>query len=251
MLRLDPNYKQEALDRQAILASFGWLIAQANLLGFTTYNDLTYPLSTQTIITNGQLWSFYAYQLNTIAILGDLVHTNPKRNVCWRTPELKLYEEIRDGKIVGLNDDVLKTLIKFYGNVPEVRVGVDMKPYLSKNKQVLALTEAESIYNYNVNFFQVSADYEDNEKRVWLENLYKFVSSNRPRHYQVPEIYSWEKIYKIDHKTRPMDKRRRFFELFEKPFNRTLDQAPANYVPRALRPDLPRHKGRYKNTYWP
>lgn len=145
MLRLDPTYKQEALDRQAILASFGWLIAQANLLGFTTYNDLTYPLSTQTIITNGQLWSFYAYQLNTIAILGDLVHTNPKRNVCWRTPELKLYEEIRDGKIVGLNDDVLKTLIKFYGNVPEVRVGVDMKPYLSKKEKVRVLTQEESI----------------------------------------------------------------------------------------------------------
>lgn len=136
MCILDPNYKQEALDRQGILASFGWLFGQANFLGFTTYNDLTYPLSTQTIITNGQLWSFYAYQMNTITILGDLVHTNPKRNICWRTPELKLYEEVKDGKVVGLNDEVLKTLIRFYGNVPEARVGVEMNPYLSKDEKV-------------------------------------------------------------------------------------------------------------------
>ncbi|KRT86357.1 hypothetical protein AMK59_2522, partial [Oryctes borbonicus] len=42
-----PHDNVDALHRQGILASFGWLNAQANYLGFTTYNDITYPLVTQ------------------------------------------------------------------------------------------------------------------------------------------------------------------------------------------------------------
>ncbi|KOB55859.1 28S ribosomal protein S30, mitochondrial, partial [Operophtera brumata] len=52
-----PEDNLEALHCQAMKASFGWLLAQANSQGFTTYNDVTYPLVAQTVITNGQLWS--------------------------------------------------------------------------------------------------------------------------------------------------------------------------------------------------
>lgn len=157
---------------------------------------------------------------------------NPRRNVCWATPELKLYEKIENGKLIGFNDDVLKTLLKFYGNTPEERLGVNMKPYLSDTEKH-------------------AADYDDPEKRIWLEREYKHIMSNRPRNIQPYEIYAWEKIYKIDHKTRPMDKRLRPFELFENPYKRTLDYRLPFYVPRAQRPDLPRYKGRYKKEFWP
>lgn len=228
----DPEESREALHRQGILATHCWLQTQANFLGFTTFNEITYPLVSQAVITNGRLWSFYVYQLNTMLMHSDNPKNNPRKNICWATKELKLYEEIKDGKLIGFNPDVLKTLIKFYTNAPEERLGVNMQPYLSKSEKV-------------------AADYEDADKRVWLEREYKYLMVNAPK-YKLPyEVYAWEKIYKIDHKTRPMDKKLRPFELNTKPWMRRLDDRQAEYVPRALRPDLPRHKGRYKPEYFP
>lgn len=228
----DPRESQEAIHRQGILATHCWLQAQANFLGFTTFNEITYPLVAQAVITNGRLWSFYVYQLNTMLMHSENPKNNPRKNICWATSELKLFEEIKEGKLIGFNPDVLKILLKFYLNVPEERLGVNMRPYVSKEEKVCA-------------------DYEDTDKRIWLEREYKFLVANRPR-YKLPyEIYDWEKIYKIDNKTRPMDKRLRPFELFQNPFKRRLDERQPEYVPRALRPDLPRHKGRYKKEYFP
>lgn len=222
----------EGLHRQGILASFSWLNAQANFLGFTTYNDLTYPLLTQTVITNGQLWSFYVYQLNTMLMHLRFEDQNQKKNICWATKELKLFEEIKDHKVIGFNDDVLKMLIKFYTNIPKERVGVEMRPYLSKEENVIA-------------------EYADDDKRQWLEREYKFITSNRPRHKLPYEVYHWEKIYKIDHKKRVMDPRRRPFELFINPWNRPYDERKPFYIPRKFRPDVKKHVGRNAKEYFP
>ena len=69
--------------------------------GFSTFNDMTYPLVTQTVITNGKLWSFYVYQLNTSLLHAEHTSNNPRHNLCWGTPELKLFEAIEDGKVIG------------------------------------------------------------------------------------------------------------------------------------------------------
>lgn len=131
--------------------------------GFSTFNDITYPLTTQTIITDGQSWSFFVYQLNTLLVHSEHIDTNPKRNICWVTKPMKLFDKIENEVIYGLNEEVLKYLIKFYVNVPEERIGVDMKPYLGKSVKVIA-------------------DIEHDEKRNWLEQQYKYLISNRPRH---------------------------------------------------------------------
>lgn len=223
---------KEALHRQAILQSFAWLHSQANYQGFTTFNDITYPIVTQSVITNGQVWSFYSYQMNTMLVHGTNIDTNPKVNICYATPEVKLFEEFKDGKLVGFNDDVLKMLLRFYANVPEERMGVNLHPYLSQSEKTIA-------------------DYTDVEKREWLEREYKFLVSHRPRYKLGYEVYNWEKIYKVDFKTRPMEPRRRPFELMQKPSNRRLDDRKPFYIPRALRPDLPRNKGRDAKEYFP
>ncbi|XP_022920692.1 uncharacterized protein [Onthophagus taurus] len=228
----DAEESKEAVHRQGILASFSWLNSQANNLGFTTFNELTYPLFTQTILTNGQQFSFYLYQLNTLLIHSNYVKDNPQKNVCYATPELKLYEEIVDGKLIGFNDDVLKNLLKLYLNEPEERLGVKMTPYLSQEEKVCA-------------------DYKDVDKRIWLEREFKFLTSNRPRYKLDYEVYAWEKIYKIDHETRPMEARRRPFELFQKPSDRRLNDRQAFYIPKVLRPNLPKQKGRYAKEYFP
>ncbi|XP_072938081.1 uncharacterized protein mRpS30 [Epargyreus clarus] len=220
----------EALHCQAMKASFGWLLAQANYQGFTTYNDITYPLVTQTVITNGQLLSLYVYQLNTIEMHDQKMKENPKHNICYGTKPLKLYETIENGKVKGLNEDALKMLVQFYLNEPQERKH-EMKPFLNSEEQVVA-------------------DIEDDKKRCWLEETFKRIISNRPRHYLTPEIYLWEKIYKIEHQTRFFERKRRPFELGINPFIRRLDDHLPPYIPKVLRP-YPRCRKKFEDTYYP
>lgn len=223
---------QEALHTQAIMASYSWLLAQACYQGFSTYNDITYPLTTQTIITDGQTFSFYVYQMNTTTLNNVVYTTNPKVNKCWGTAEMKLFESIdADGKIVGLNDDVIRNLVQFYAATPKKR-DYNMTPYLNPEESTVA-------------------DIEHDERRVFLEEAFKHIYSKRPRARLVPEIYMWEKIYKIDNETRPMDARRRPFELNQDPWARRLDEHQPRYIPKALRPGGPRSKKKWENTYWP
>lgn len=184
------NDTSSAFTVQAILASYSWLLSQAcyqgvypkkcslktnlyiNFLfmiafhiisGFSTFNEITYPLITQTVITNGQWWSFFVYQLNTTLLHSEHAIHNPRRNICWITEPIKLFDEIENGKIHGLNEEVLKTLIKFYMNAPEERIGVNMKPYLGDSEKLIA-------------------DIEHDERRNWLEQRYKHLVSIRSRH---------------------------------------------------------------------
>ncbi|KAJ2949399.1 hypothetical protein O0L34_g15313 [Tuta absoluta] len=225
-----PEDEIEALHCQAMKSSFGWLLAQANYQGFTTYNDVTYPLATQTIITNGQLWSFYTYQLNTITMHNEQMDENPKHNVCFGTTPQKLYETIENGQVKGLNEDVLKTIVQFYLNAPEEREH-ELKPYLGKEEQFIA-------------------DIEDDKKRCWLESRYKHLVSNRPKHFLHPEVYMWEKIYKIQHNTRFFDKKRQPFEFAVNPYKRKLNEHLPPYIPKGLRP-YPRSKKKFEDTYYP
>ncbi|XP_011305241.1 uncharacterized protein mRpS30 [Fopius arisanus] len=221
----------EALKTQAIFANWGWLLAQACHLGFSTYNDITYPLVNQAVITNGQWWSFSVYQLNTTLVNNWHNDSNPKRNILWMTEPMKLYETIENGKLIGVNDDVLKTLIKFYANAPEEREGVVSKPYLGEDEKL-------------------TADIEHDDRRNFVENCYKLLMSNRPRHKVPPELYHWEWIYKHLFKTRPLDKRRTPWDYGINPYTRRLDEHRLKYIPKKFRPvNKPRDK--YAPNYYP
>nr|CAD7459808.1 unnamed protein product [Timema tahoe] len=248
----------EALDVQAILASYSWLLAQACYQGFSTFNDITYPLVTQTVITNGRLWSFYGYQLNTTLLHSENAKENPQRNLCYGTKPLPLYDGVESGRVVGeykhlfkhlaservhrnsqspsameegFNPDVLKTLLKLYLNVPRHREGVELKPYLHPSMRYIA--EMKNL-----------------RPRIWWEKQFKHMYSNRPRHRLMYEIYNWEKIYKIDHKTRPLDKRLRPFELPDaNPFKRRYNDHTPEYMPKALRP-AGKQKGFYRQKFF-
>ncbi|XP_068158921.1 large ribosomal subunit protein mL65 [Drosophila tropicalis] len=228
----DSKELQDALHALGIQSSYAWLLAQANYNGFNTYNDITYPMNTQTIITNGREWSFYEYQLNTLLQHSRHVDENPRLNFCRGTAPLPLYGEISaSGKVVDFNEAALNQLIAFYVNSPVIsRSTEDLQPYVQS--QLL--------------------DYDNVEQREFIQKTVQHLSSKRPRHLELPEIYLWEKIYKIDHKTRPMEARRRYFERDINPWRRTLDQHDLTYVPRAVRPGGRKNReGRFKKTYYP
>lgn len=232
LLQYGEEDRAEALHAQAIFASYGWLFPQACYQGFSTFSDMTYPLVTQTVITNGKLWSFYVYQLNTTLLHAEHTSSNPRHNLCWGTPELKLFEAIEDGKVIGFNDDVLKYLLNFYLNTPKVREGVEMKPYLGDVEKHIA---------------DISVD----KRREWLEAEFKHMYSRRPWHILPYEIYQWERIYKIRHQTRPFEARKRPFELQNvRPYMRRYDEHVPRYIPKKFR-EVNKYKQKFEDTYYP
>lgn len=108
----DFNDTQDVLDGMAIMSSFAWLTSVANNLGFSIYDHLTYPLVTQAVITDGQFWSFYVFQLNNHAFHSDIVSEKSVPNLCWSSGDLKLFETYENGAFTGINDEVLKILTK-------------------------------------------------------------------------------------------------------------------------------------------
>ncbi len=96
--------------------------------GFNYLIDLTYPLATQSIVSDGQHFQFFVYQLNTLRLwIEDELH--PLRNICWTTDRLRLYDTIENNEVKGLNVDVLKLLVKFVMMQPS-NIEFDTRPYL-------------------------------------------------------------------------------------------------------------------------
>uniref|UniRef100_A0A1B6LLN1 28S ribosomal protein S30, mitochondrial n=1 Tax=Graphocephala atropunctata TaxID=36148 RepID=A0A1B6LLN1_9HEMI len=216
---------------QAILAGFSWLLGQATYQGFTTFQDLTYPLATSSVVTDGRVFSFFASQLNTLLFHDEHIDENPRVNVCYGTPTRELFQSIQGDEIIGWDDRVVQQLVEVYLNAPANREGVDLKPYLDKDAPYVK-------------------DIDHEERRVWLHEQFRYLSSNRPRHRLDPEIYDWENIYKIKFQTRPLDPRRRFFEVGVDPFKRRLDDRKNCYIPKKLRdPENPKKK--LKDSFWP
>ncbi|KAI4503875.1 hypothetical protein M0802_001278 [Mischocyttarus mexicanus] len=225
------NDESDSLLTQAIFASYSWLLSQACYQGFSTFHDVTYPLVNQAVITNGQDWSFYVYQLNTTLLHSENSDENPRRNICWATDSVKLFDKVEGEKVHGLNIDVLKPLIKFYLNTP-MEKNIEMKPYLGEDVKKIA-------------------DIKSDIRRDWLERYYKHLVTNRPRYRHAPQIYHWQKIYLIDNKKCPMMKRRHPFEFGISVTKRKLDQHALKWIPRRFRPVPTKKFGNYEQTFYP
>ena len=58
------NEVEDMLTCKAIMSAFGILMPTACYLGFSPVNDITRPLATNVIISDGQFFKFASYQLN-------------------------------------------------------------------------------------------------------------------------------------------------------------------------------------------
>lgn len=123
----------------ALSSCFLSTVAQAHYQGFNTYHDMTYPLTSQTIVTDGRKFVFSAYQLNTLHLWRS-DDSNPLCNLFWYK-DMELFDGIKDGELVGFNDEVLKTLLKF------VLLGTPDRGY--HLKPTISITEpTQTIENY-------------------------------------------------------------------------------------------------------
>ncbi|KAM6157079.1 large ribosomal subunit protein mL65 [Erethizon dorsatum] len=103
----------------AIASLFAWTGAQAMYQGFWSEADVTRPFVSQGVITDGKYFSFFCYQLNTLALTAQADKNNPRKNICWGTQSKPLYETIEDNNVKGFNDDVLLQIVHFLLNKPK------------------------------------------------------------------------------------------------------------------------------------
>ncbi|XP_029017713.1 39S ribosomal protein S30, mitochondrial [Betta splendens] len=119
MARKQQSDQVEVFLRANGLASlFAWTGAQAMYQGFWNHEDVTRPFVSQAVITDGHFFSFFCYQLNTVALSEDTDADNPRKNLLWGTESLRLYDSVQDGTVVGLNDGVIRLLVQFLMNRP-------------------------------------------------------------------------------------------------------------------------------------
>lgn len=73
----------------------------------------------QGVITDGKYFSFFCYQLNTLALTTQADRDNARKNVCWGTQSAPLYEAIEGDDVKGFNDDVLLQMVHLLLNRPK------------------------------------------------------------------------------------------------------------------------------------
>ncbi|XP_077141491.1 large ribosomal subunit protein mL65 [Ranitomeya variabilis] len=106
------------LRANAIASLFAWTGAQAMYQGFWSQADVTRPFVSQGVISDGRHFSFFCYQLNTLALAVDADKDPNRKNICWGTESAPLYETVEKDDIKGFNDDVFRQLVRFFLNSP-------------------------------------------------------------------------------------------------------------------------------------
>ncbi|XP_059132187.1 large ribosomal subunit protein mL65 [Peromyscus eremicus] len=120
LLKLNQAEQVEVVFRANALASlFAWTGAQAMYQGFWSEADVTRPFVSQGVITDGKYFSFFCYQLNTLALTVQADQNNPRKNICWGTQSKPLYETVEDNDVKGFDDDVLLQIVDFLLNKPQ------------------------------------------------------------------------------------------------------------------------------------
>ncbi|XP_068105684.1 large ribosomal subunit protein mL65 [Hyperolius riggenbachi] len=104
------------LRANAIGSLFAWTGAQAMYKGFWSQADVTHPFVSQAVISDGKYFSFFCYQLNTLALAVDADKDPNRKNICWGTESAPLYEAVEENDIKGFNDDVFRQLVDFFLN---------------------------------------------------------------------------------------------------------------------------------------
>jgi len=129
-------FAEEELVNYALVAGFANSASQAYNQGFSMHHELTYPMMSQLVVTDGQTFQFAAYQLNTLQQWHH-DHANKRRNLLFISEPMKLYDSIQDGSVLGLNTNVLKHLLRFALIGPST-AQKNLRPFLPKEKSPAA-----------------------------------------------------------------------------------------------------------------
>lgn len=98
-----------------LMQVFSQAVGEAVHKGFKLDRPLPFPMVNQGIITDGQYFTFVAFQLNTLDFRQD--SSDIRHNVFWAGPTMRFYNEVTLGdKIVGVNKDCVRTVMRLLLN---------------------------------------------------------------------------------------------------------------------------------------
>lgn len=224
---------------KGILTNFCWLLPQACHLGFSPLTELTFPLVSQSVNTDGRLWSYFTYQMNTCDVSTNDPTSHTHQNILWAPEPQSLYSKVENGKVLNFNPDCLKPLIKMYLNKPRRRE-YSLTPYLG---EVGTITE-----------------FRDSYQRNRFMTIIRNQLSNRPKTMAKPEMYLWEKLLLVDNETMPQlgqTRRRRWWMMSEidflgkehwNPEFVNTDEKRDRYIAKGMREEWTR-KGQLNRRY--
>ncbi|XP_065911760.1 large ribosomal subunit protein mL65-like [Dysidea avara] len=101
---------EEQVSSRALITLFAQAAAQSVQDGHKLDEDLSFPLASQGIFTNGQWFAYFCYQLNTL----DLRSNKKCWNVFYVGPVMKLFESVVPGEgLQHFNPDCAKLFLQF------------------------------------------------------------------------------------------------------------------------------------------
>ena len=104
------SLSEDQLAAHALVTLFSQAAAQTVQDGHKLDEDLYYPLANQGIFTNGQLFAYFCYQLNTLDLREDTGHWN----VFYIGPTMKLFESVIPGEgLKEFNSDCARLFMQF------------------------------------------------------------------------------------------------------------------------------------------
>ncbi|XP_019731755.1 large ribosomal subunit protein mL65 [Hippocampus comes] len=112
------------LRANAIASLFAWTAAQASYQGFWNHEDVSRAFVSQAVVSDGRHFSFFCYQLNTLALSARTDVGNARKNLLWGSESVPLYDGVEDGRVLGLNDRALLLLVRFLLRRPQDDVPV-------------------------------------------------------------------------------------------------------------------------------
>ena len=104
------SLSEDQLAAHALVTLFSQAAAQTVQDGHKLDEDLYYPLANQGIFTNGRLFAYFCYQLNTLDLRKDTGHWN----VFYIGPTLKLFESVIPGEgLTEFNSECARLFMQF------------------------------------------------------------------------------------------------------------------------------------------
>ncbi|KAL7059371.1 hypothetical protein AAHC03_013734 [Spirometra sp. Aus1] len=119
---------------EGILTAFAWSSAIAYNQGFTLYNDLTYPIPVQLLLTDGHHFQLLRFQLNSLTALWKPEDAGLPFNMAWASQRLALYDQdaaaINDK--ITINTTALTLIADALLREPmQPNAEMDLRPYLA------------------------------------------------------------------------------------------------------------------------
>ncbi|BHF69768.1 mitochondrial translation [Sparganum proliferum] len=119
---------------EGILTAFAWSSAIAYNQGFTLYNDLTYPIPVQLLLSDGHHFQLLRFQLNSLTALWKPEDARLPFNMAWASQRLTLYDQdaaaVNDK--IAINTTALSLIVDALLREPmQPNAEIDLRPYLA------------------------------------------------------------------------------------------------------------------------